>query len=62
MDLMHKDVRLACQLGNDSGVPMMASNLTREFFQAGIQMLGPKASCDDIIKVLERNAGISFTD
>lgn len=62
IDLMHKDVRLACQLGNDSGVPMMASNLTREFFQAGMQMLGPKASCDDVIKVLERNAGISFTD
>ena len=62
MDLMHKDVRLACQLGNDSGVPMMASNLTREFFQAGMQTLGPKASCDDIIKVLERNAGVSFTD
>ena len=62
MDLLHKDVRLACQLGNDSGVPMMASNLTREFFQAGMQTLGPKASCDDIIKVLERNAGVSFTD
>ncbi|PIW25880.1 MAG: NAD(P)-dependent oxidoreductase [Rhodospirillales bacterium CG15_BIG_FIL_POST_REV_8_21_14_020_66_15] len=62
MDLMHKDVRLACQLGNDSGVPMMASNLTREIFQVAIQMLGPKASCDDVIKVMERNAGISFTD
>ena len=41
---------------------MMASTLTREFFQAGMQVLGPKASCDDIIKVLERNAGVSFTD
>lgn len=62
MDLMHKDVRLACQLGIDSGVPMMASNLTREFYQAGIQMRGPKASCEEVIKVMERNAGISFTD
>jgi ABC-type glutathione transport system ATPase component len=33
LGLMLKDVRLACKLGSDSGVPMLYGSLTREFFQ-----------------------------
>lgn len=58
LELLFKDVRLACQLGIDSGATMLAANLTREYLQTAIQMLGAKVGSDEIMRVTERNAGV----
>lgn len=55
--LMHKDIRLACQLGNDSGVPMFFGNLTREFYQMCINELGYDAQVHSAALVVDRISG-----
>ena len=58
LELLHKDVRLACQLGIDSGAPMYVPNLVREHLQAAIQVLGGDAGSNQVIEIMERNAGV----
>lgn len=57
LGLAHKDVRLACQLGADSDVPMFFGNLTREFLQMCISEMGPDAKVDTAALVMDRLAG-----
>ena len=57
LGLMHKDVRLACQLGSDSGVPMFFGNLAREFYQMCIAELGSDAQVHSAALVVDRIAG-----
>jgi 3-hydroxyisobutyrate dehydrogenase len=57
LGLMHKDVRLACQLGSDSGVPLFFGNLTREFYQMCISERGQHAEVNSAALVLDRLAG-----
>ena len=58
LELLHKDVRLACQLGTDSGAPMYVPNLVREFLQTAIQVLGGDAGSNQVLQIMERNAGV----
>ncbi|MDR5752385.1 MULTISPECIES: NAD(P)-dependent oxidoreductase [unclassified Caballeronia] len=57
LGLMHKDVRLACQLGTDSGVPLFFGNLTRELYQMCISEMGREAQVDTAALVMDRMAG-----
>jgi 3-hydroxyisobutyrate dehydrogenase len=57
LGLMHKDVRLACQLGSDSGVPLFYGNLTREMFQMAIGQMGPQAQVHTTALMFDRLAG-----
>lgn len=57
LGLMHKDVRLACQLGIDSNVPMFFGNLTKELYQMYISEKGPDAQVDTFALVVDRLAG-----
>jgi 3-hydroxyisobutyrate dehydrogenase len=57
LGLAHKDVRLACQLGIDSEVPMFFGNLTREFLQMCISEMGRDAQVDTAALVVDRLAG-----
>ena len=56
--LMHKDVRLATQLGADSDAPMFLANVAREFYQASLAHLGPEADMTELIRTVERNADV----
>jgi 3-hydroxyisobutyrate dehydrogenase len=56
LGLAHKDVRLACQLGIDSGVPLYFGNLTRVLYQSTINVLSPDAKVDSAVAVMERLA------
>ncbi len=56
MGLMHKDVRLATQLGLDSGAPMLISNLVREIFQTAINEFGAEADVNMLIRGFENRA------
>ena len=57
LGLMHKDVRLACELGSNSGVPMFYGNLTRELYQMCISEMGPEAQVHTAALVVDRLAG-----
>ncbi|KWF32834.1 3-hydroxyisobutyrate dehydrogenase [Burkholderia diffusa] len=54
LGLMHKDVRLACQLGEDSGVPMFFGNVAREFYQMCINEMGADAQVHSAALVIDR--------
>jgi 3-hydroxyisobutyrate dehydrogenase len=55
--LAHKDVRLACQLGNDSGVPMFLGNTARELYQLAIGQMGGESQVDTVGLVFDRLSG-----
>ena len=55
--LMHKDVRLACDLGAASGVPMFFGNLAREFLQLCMSQRGPDAEVHSSAMVFDQLAG-----
>jgi 3-hydroxyisobutyrate dehydrogenase len=55
--LMHKDVRLACDLAASSGVPLFYGNLTREMLQMSISELGAQAQVNEPALMFDRLAG-----
>jgi len=55
--LMHKDVRLACDMASASGVPLFFGNLTREMLQLSISELGPQAQVNEPARMFDRLAG-----
>lgn len=57
LGLMLKDVRLACKLASDSGVPLLHGALTREFFQLCVNEMGSQAQLDTAALVVDRMAG-----
>jgi 3-hydroxyisobutyrate dehydrogenase len=57
LGLAHKDVRLATQLGTDSGVPMLFGGLTRELYQLYMSDLGRDTEVDTASLVMDRWAG-----
>ncbi len=57
LGLMHKDVRLACQLGMDSGVPLLLGNIAKEFYQLCISEMGSQAEANSAAVVIDRMAG-----
>lgn len=57
LKLLHKDVRIATQLGLDSEVPMLLGNLVREFYQMCIAEVGAEAPANAAALVMDRLAG-----
>ena len=57
LGLAHKDLRLACQLGIDSGVPMLFGNVARELYQMCISEMGRDAKVDTVGFTMDRLGG-----
>jgi 3-hydroxyisobutyrate dehydrogenase len=57
LGLMHKDVRLACHLGTELGVPMFFGNLARELYQTCISQLGQGAEVNTAALIMDQLAG-----
>lgn len=57
LGLMHKDMRLACDLGAGSGVPLFFANLAREVYQMCINDMGAAAQVQAAALVMDRLAG-----
>jgi 3-hydroxyisobutyrate dehydrogenase len=55
--LAYKDVRLACQMGADSGVPMFLGAQAREMLQMCMAQVGEDAEVDQVALVIERMSG-----
>jgi 3-hydroxyisobutyrate dehydrogenase len=60
LGLMHKDVRLATELGLASAAPMPVCNLVREIFQIAPNEKGADADVNCLIHVHERLAQVEF--
>lgn len=56
LGLMHKDLRLACQLGADSGMALLYGSLTREFYQLCIGQVGAGERVDRSATAMEKLA------
>jgi 3-hydroxyisobutyrate dehydrogenase len=57
---MHKDVRLATELGVASASPMPVSNLVREIFQIAVNELGAESDVNSLVHLHERLAKVEF--
>jgi 3-hydroxyisobutyrate dehydrogenase len=56
LGLLHKDVKLACQLGADSGVPMFFGGIAKEFYQVCMNDQGREAEVNAAALVMDRLA------
>jgi 3-hydroxyisobutyrate dehydrogenase len=57
LGLLHKDIKLACQLGTESDVTMLFGNLTREFLQMTINENSPDTQVYAMALMMDRLAG-----
>jgi 3-hydroxyisobutyrate dehydrogenase len=57
LGLLHKDVRLACKLGDDSGVSMLFGNLVKGFYQMAINERGEGDQVNSVALIMDRLAG-----
>ncbi len=60
LELMHKDVRLATELGVASASPMPVCNLVREVFQMAVNELGGPSDVNALIHMYERQSKVDF--
>ncbi|CAN7611088.1 NAD(P)-dependent oxidoreductase [Pseudorhodoferax sp. LjRoot39] len=57
LGLLHKDVRLACQLGQDSSMPMLFGNLAKDFYQMALNEYSFDAPVNVVALTMDRIAG-----
>ncbi|MDA0662875.1 MAG: NAD(P)-dependent oxidoreductase [Proteobacteria bacterium] len=62
LGLMLKDVRLATQLGIDSGAPMMIGNMVRGMLQSASYDMGPDVDMNEIIRPIQKAANVTVVD
>jgi len=58
LGLMHKDVRLATELGVASGSPMIVAGVVRELFQTALNEEGADADVNHMIRLFERQSKV----
>jgi 3-hydroxyisobutyrate dehydrogenase len=58
LGLMHKDVRLATELGVASGSPMLLSGVVRELYQTAINEHGADGDVNLMIRLFERQSKV----
>jgi 3-hydroxyisobutyrate dehydrogenase len=59
LGLAHKDVRLACELGQHSGVPLRFGDLALDMYQSMIDELGAEEQVDHVALIIDRQSGTS---
>ena len=62
LGLMHKDVRLATQIGAESGAPMPMAGLVRETFQTALNELGSDQDVNAMVHLFERQSAVKIVD
>jgi 3-hydroxyisobutyrate dehydrogenase len=60
LGLIHKDVKLACQMGVDSGMPMFFGSPAKEFYQMAINAYSPDTPVNTIALLMEKVANANF--
>jgi 3-hydroxyisobutyrate dehydrogenase len=62
MSLMLKDMNQAVQLGMDCGVPTTLTSVVRGLLQIGVSTLGEKAQLEEVLGLIESQAGTRIVD
>jgi 3-hydroxyisobutyrate dehydrogenase len=57
VEVLHKDAKLACRLGSESGVPMLFGAAARDIYQVAVNMLGANADGSALALAIDRLAG-----
>lgn len=57
LGLLHKDVRLACQLGQDSGMPMFFGNQAKDFYQMALNEYSFSSPVNVVALVMDKISG-----
>ncbi len=60
LELMVKDVRIALGLAAERSLPLPFSALGRELWQAAAEAAGPGASVSELVRAVERRAGVEI--
>jgi 3-hydroxyisobutyrate dehydrogenase len=55
--LAHKDLKLACELGDEAAVPLLVGNLTREIYRMCANEMGFDTKVDSAALMMDRMAG-----
>ena len=61
LELMVKDLDLACRLGMECGAPMLIANAVRNIVEAAANELGGDANLDELARLYEARAGIRWS-
>ena len=62
LELMVKDLQLACRLAAECGAPMLIANAVRSTVEAAANELGGDANVDELAKLFETRAGVKFAN
>ncbi len=57
LGLLHKDVRLACKLADDSGVSLFLGNQVKGYYQSAINQLGDGAPVNTVALMIDKLSG-----
>lgn len=57
LELMHKDIDLACTAGNDAGMPMMFGATTREVYRLAMNLVGADKPVNSAALLIDQIAG-----
>lgn len=57
LELMHKDIDLACRAGGDAGMPMYFGAVTREMYRLAMNLVGPDKPVNTAAVAIDRIAG-----
>ena len=54
LELMHKDIDLACRVGNDSEMPMFFGSVTRDVYRLAMNLVGKDQPVNTVARVMEQ--------
>ena len=57
LELMHKDIDLACKVGNDAEMPLFFGSVTRELYRLAMNLAGKDAPVNTVTRVIEQVTG-----
>lgn len=57
LELMHKDIDLACRAGNDVGMPMLFGSTTRDVYRLAMNLEGASESVNAVSRTIDRISG-----
>lgn len=61
LELMVKDLGLACRVGRSCGAPMAMAHAVLAMFESAVHVLGDDANIDEIARYVARAAGVRFS-
>lgn len=61
LDLMHKDIDLACRIGNEHEMPMFYGAMTREVYRLAMSLVGKDPQVNHVTRAIAQITGVTLT-